>query len=261
MKRYKHKYLSSMGPRPATDWERMKARKLADRYEVPVSETLRVIRGDVGLDDVLREQDARIKAKELVKDGLSANLAGQVARGGLDIETAKIRSQLLEIQKRSFRYSRLNEYQPGEYVALYLFNYGLITGDVQDNAPYDIDLIREGEHTPVMVKKHDIKIHFPVEMTERVIELIKKDESIANLGLGSTVDMKERYRPVPEEALAWLTMPLPVKFVLRDGDAITGRVKRASAYEIEVEVEPDLQIIIMTHALLKEKAPSFLMND
>lgn len=262
MKKYnKHRYLPPQGPRPATDWEKMKARKLADRYEVPVTETLRVIRGDVGLDEVLREKEARTQVLELIKEGINSQLAGQVARGGLDKETAKIRSRLLDIQGRSFRYSRLNKYQPGKDIAIYVFGYGLLTGRVQDNAPYDIDLIPDGATTPVMVKKHDIKMHFPINVAEKILELVKKDDPTVVLDLGATVDMKERYRPVPEEALAWLTMPLPVKFVLRDGDMVIGRVKRASVYEIDVELKPDLQTTIMTHALLKQKMPSFMMND
>jgi len=260
MKRKKNRYEQPIGPRPASDWEKMKARKLADRYEVPVTETLRVIRGEVGLDEVLREQEARKKALELIEDGLDSQLAGQVARGGLDPEDAKIRSQLLGIQKRSFRYTSLNKYEPGQDIAVYLFEYGLLTGRVQDNAPYDIDLMIEGARAPVMVKKHDIKMHFPIDQAENIVELIQRDESIAEMGFGATVDMAERYRPVPEEALAWLTMPLPVKFVIRDGDLVIGRVKRVSIYEVEVELKPNLCTTLMTHALLKQKVPSFLMD-
>lgn len=261
MRRKRRRYQPPRGPRPATDWEKMKAGKLAERYQVPVTEVLKVIRGEIGLDEVLREQEARQKADELVKDGLHPQLAGQVARGKLDLEAAKVRSQLLEIQGRSFRYSRLNNYGQGDEIALYLFGYGLVTGRVVDNAPYDMDLVTGHDNKAVMVKKHDIKMFFPVDLADRVIEQVKKDDAIARLELGATVDLSDRYRPVPEEALAWLTMPLPVKFVMRDGDMVSGRVKRASVFEIDVELQPGLHTTVMTHALLKQQTPSFVMND
>ena len=260
MKKRRRRYLPPRGPRPATDWERMKARRLADRYHVPVTETLRVIRGDVGLDEVLQEQEAREKTRTLIEEGLLPHLAGQVARGNIDMETAKIRSDLLKAQGRSFRYSRLNKYRPGDEIGLYIFDYGLLTGRVEDNAPYDIDVTPEGKDVPVMVKKHDIKLHFSPDLSDKILSGINKDPRVADMELGATVDLNERYRPVPEEALAWLTMPLPVKFVLRDGDVIVGRVKFCSFFEVEVELDSGHRVSIMTHALLKQQSPSFVMD-
>ena len=154
----------------------------------------------------------------------------------------------------------MNKYQPGDEIGLYVFDYGLLTGRVTDEAPYDIDVIPDGKTTPVMVKKHDIKMHFHPSIAQDVISKIQKDQAVVKLELGATVDLAERYRPVPEEALAWLTMPLPVKFVLRDGDVIVGRVTFCSIYEVEVELEEELRTSIMTHALLKQQSPTFVMN-
>ena len=246
------------GPKPATEWEKTKARNLADRYGLPVSVTLRIIRGELEITRALEEKHARKKMKELIEKGINPQLAGQVARGKIDEDTARLRSQILELQHKSFYYNKLNSYKPGDKIALFLFEYGTLTGTVKDMAPYDLDIIPQGSTVPVLLKKHDIKIHCNPEDLGQTMEAITRDEEVAALGLGASVNLEDRYRPQHEEALIWLSMQVPVRFVLRDGDVVTGKVKRCGKYEIEVELSSGVTVYVMTHAIFKNRPPTFI---
>ena len=244
--------------RPPSPWEKTKARKLADRYELPVAVTLGIIRGEIELSDALEEKAAKRRYQELISQGIHPNIAGQVARGRLTLEEGQIRSDLLKLQKRSFYYSRLNEYQRGERVALYLFEHGILKGIVVDKAPYDLDVVPDNSDVPVLVKKHDVKLHGDPEVLDRVVSFLKVDEGIAREHLSSTVDLEERFRPTHEDALIWVSVGAPLRFSFRDGEVIEGRVKACGVYEIEVQVNEELSVYIMTHALHKGFPPVFI---
>ena len=225
---------------------------------MPVGATLRIIRGELELEDALKEKRAREMVQDLIEEGFLPNIAGQIARGEISKEKARIVSDLLVKQGKSFYYSRLNEYKKGETVGLYLFDAGPVKVMIKNIAPYDMSVVLDDSKVPIFIKKHDIKLHFQPELLDEVEKLVRVDQEVKALGLSASVELEDRYRPTQEEALMWVSMPMPVKFVLRDGDVVVGRVVRCGKFEVELMLNENVKVYLMTHAILKDIPPVFV---
>ncbi|MBM4394183.1 MAG: hypothetical protein FJ087_00660 [Deltaproteobacteria bacterium] len=237
----------------ATPEEKAKAQQVVERSGIPLPQAILVVRGQVTLNDVLKEMLAREKVEKLVKEGFDRSLAGQVAHGRLDLERARRIQKVWTTQNASFHSDRMKDLPVGAPVMVSLFDAGAVRGLVQDVSRYDLVLRTEAGPEPVTVKKHDIKFYCALGYADRVLASVGRDAEVAALGLKASTSLADRFRPEDALVLQWVPSAAPKRLVLRDGDALTGVPVRIARYEIELDVGDGATVCVLTHALLRER--------
>ena len=228
------------------------AKKLAVDKGIPQVHALRVVRGEVSLNVVLKNLMRKERATRLIEqDGLEPGLAGQVASGHLS------RQRALELQKiRLFRKHRIDrdalklaeiDCSP---VGVGCFDGSWTLGTVVEARTYEFDIVIEDGETR-LIQKHDVKLVCAAEAVEALREGEIVDEAIRDAGLRGTADRGERVRPQDARLLALIDSDEEIDLVLRDGSQYRGRVRSFGRWDMSIEVEGAGQVTVLFHALHK----------
>jgi sRNA-binding regulator protein Hfq len=237
-------------PKGVTKEEMAKARELAQRSNIPENYALRVVRGKMTLNDVLKRLMAQETAKKLIAQGMSPDYALNVAEGRITKEKALMLQKLREIQGRGYKWNAIADIPRGVEVCFSIFGEGTAVYKVKKVLRYEVFCQKDSEKR--MIKKHDIKFFCAPEHLEIVLQGFGWDEEIKKLGLLGTDKLEERFRPTVELALEWLQKRPTLRFYLRDGETITGKVERVGRFDIEVSIG-GASVSLLTHALYKPK--------
>lgn len=236
---------------PATPEEKNEALKVVERAGVPYNQALLVVKGTASLNDVIKEMKARERRDSLIAEGVPPSLAGQVARGRLPATRARTIKDLWEAQKAPFRSDRLVRHVGGRLLAVSLFGRGVVGGTVSKVTRYDILLRPEGFKEDIVMKKHEVKFFCLAREAADVLPRIGHDPKVAALSLGSTPDVRDRFRPTEDLALDWVVNRRRLRLVFRDGESMTGIPTRVARFEIDLDLGDDVRATLMTHALFK----------
>ena len=236
---------------PATPKEKTEAHKIVDRSGIPFNQALLVVRGVLSLNEVLKEMWALQRRDQLIDEGVLPTLAGQVARGRLLREKARLIQELWDIQKAPFGSDRLSEFVEGPLMALSLFGKGMAGGTVTRLSRYDVTIRPENSAELVNLKKHELKFYCLAKNAADVLPLVGRDPRVASMNLGSSTDMMERFRPTEELAIDWVQNRRKMLFFFRDGEFMIGVPVRVARFEIELDIGKGIPVTLLTHSLYK----------
>jgi len=232
------------------------ARQLAADKGIPQVHALRVVRGEVSLNVILKNLMRKERATRLVeKDGLEPGLAGQVASGHLSRERA------LELQRiRTFRKHRIDRdalklAEIGELmIGVGCFDGSWAAGQVLEARTYEFDLSPLGGGDKKLLQKHDVKLVCMAPVVEQLRALEVYDDAIREAGLGGTADRSERVRPTDARMLQLIESKEPVTCMLRDGSSLRGSLRSFGRWDMAIEVEGIGEVTILFHSLHKSNA-------
>lgn len=231
--------------------DRAKAEQIASRSGIPLAQAILVAKGRATLNDVLQEMFALERRDRLVREGMNPELAGLVARGRLSLGRARVIQELWSCQGASFKSEAMKTMIDEKLVAFGVFGRGVVGGVVKHVSRYEVTVVSEGASEPVILKKHDIKYYCEAAVAADVLVRIGRHAEVARLGLGSSLDLADRFRPTEEMAVEWVKARQRILFIFRDGETLVGVPRRVALYEIEIEVAPDVRVCLLTHALYK----------
>ena len=229
------------------------ARQLAADKGIPQVHALRVVRGEVALDVVLKDLMRKERATHLIeKDGLEPGLAGQVASGHLSRERA------LELQRiRSFRKERIDRdalklAELGESpVAIGCFDGTWYVGTVSEARTYEFDFVLSEDKGTQLIQKHDVKLVCPAGVMTPLRAVETFDTEVRDAGLAGTADRSERVRPTDARLLQLIEGEEAITCLLRDGSRYVGRVCSFGRWDMSMEVEGAGEVTVLFHALHK----------
>ncbi|MGM0578781.1 MAG: hypothetical protein ACQEXJ_23870 [Myxococcota bacterium] len=237
----------------AKDKEQAEAQKLAQDKGIPPVHALRIVRGEVTLNEVLKALMRKERAQRLVeRDGLDPGLAGQVASGHLSRERARIVQRIRahrthRIDRDILKVAEIEDAQ----VAVLAFGADWRVGRVVDARTYEIDFrpAEAGEEGAEVIQKHDVKAVCAPEDVERVRAATEVDGDVKAQELGGTADRGERVRPKDVLLLDCLEGEREVRCVLRDGQVIRGVVRAFGRWDMDLEVAGGARVTLLFHAL------------
>jgi hypothetical protein len=232
--------------------EKAEATRLATRSGIPFPQALLVVRGELTLNEVLNRMWLADKVARLVRDGMDASLAGQVARGHLTVERAHEIQSLWRMQAGSFHSDALRP-DPETPRFLLPFQAPPLVGHVTRVSRYDVLVAPADGGAPVALKKHDLKIHGFAASLGVVQQAILPDPTVQGLALKASARMDDRFRPTEALAREWAAARRPLRFTFRDGDTLVGVPIRVALFEIEVDCGDGATACLMTHALYKDR--------
>ena len=232
------------------------ARKLAADKGIPQVHALRVVRGEVSLNVVLKNLMRKERATRLVeRDGLEPGLAGQVASGHLSRERA------LELQRiRAFRKHRIDRdalklAEIGEaMIAVGCFDGTWAAGRVLAARTYEFDLEPIGGGEQQLIQKHDVKLVCQAADVDKLRAVETSVAAIREAGLAGTADRTERVRPTDARMIQLIEAEESVDCVLRDGSSYRGILRSFGRWDMAIEVAEVGMVTILFHSLHKSNA-------
>jgi hypothetical protein len=229
------------------------ARKLAVDKGIPQVHALRIIRGEVSLNAILKNLMRKERATRLVeRDGLEPGLAGQVASGHLS------RQRALELQQiRTFRKHRIDRDAlklaeiSQSMIGVGCFDGSWAAGQILEARTYEFDLAPLAGGETQLIQKHDVKLVCLAADVERLREVEVYHDAIREAGLGGTADRSERIRPTDGRMLQLIDTKEVVECVLRDGSSFRGSLCSFGRWDMAIEVEGVGGVTILFHSLHK----------
>ena len=233
-----------------TTEEQLKARELCERTGVPLWGAYRVVRGEITLAQLLKSMMRRERFQRLQKAGFDADLAGHVASGSLSKWRAALLQEMRGAGRGKFTRDRI-AIAGREKLALSIWRFGQSSWDsglITRQRTYDFVMTpKTGE--PVEVLKHDVKMVCHPTDLDAVRESCAIEKSVRKMGLTSSKDRKDRYRPTDEQLTQARESGRLVRWTFRDGWSVRGRIYAFGRWDIDIMVEQGAAATLFFHAL------------
>jgi sRNA-binding regulator protein Hfq len=155
--------------------------------------------------------------------------------------------------------------QAGESKApweFHLHGHQIIRAEIQKNLIYDLK-IKSNDTRESVLSKTDVKIFYPLEISEKVRPLLATDANVKKTGLEPIIAPALRHHIKNKSLFPLMKERKVVFFTLLEGEVIKGLITGFSRYEITCSLKGGLPVSILRHAvydLRDKKGRSFLKS-
>jgi hypothetical protein len=233
--------------------EQERAKALATEKGIPQVHALRVLRGEITLNDVLKALMRKERAQRLVeKDGLDPGLAGQVASGHLSRERAILVQRIRKHRPHRIDRDALKLAEVGKTpIAFQTFEHPWVVGLVSEARTYEFDVrvAGAGDGGSVTVQKHDVKLVAQPEHVAGIEAGAEVDAEVVAEHLAGTADRSARVRPEDNVLIDLVESAKVVRCVLRDGQLLVGHIRSFGRWDFDLELANGAQLTVMFHAV------------
>lgn len=150
--------------------------------------------------------------------------------------------------------------QPWEF---HLHGHHIIRAEIFKNLVYDLK-IKSHDTEESVLSKTDVKILYPLDISEKIRPLIKKDPKISKLSLEPIIAPGLRHHIKNKSLFPLMKERQVVFFTLLEGEIIKGLITGFSRYEIKCSLKGGLPVSILRHAvydLRDKRGRSFLKSS
>ena len=227
------------------------AQKLSKEKGIPLVHAYRVLKGQTTLNDVLKGMMRKERFEQLVtREGVDRELAGQVASGHLPKQRAVLLTRMRTLRKQKLHIDGIKSAElEKKRIGLSVFGRGWVTGRVRAARPYDFDFLVDGSDKADKFFKHDVKALCMAEDIDAVRAACSADEAVRTEGLAATEDRSQRVRPLDDVMLRFIDDQRVVRFTMRDGEQILGRLRSFGRWDAELVLDDGETVTIFFHGL------------
>lgn len=150
--------------------------------------------------------------------------------------------------------------QPWEF---HLHGHHIIRAEIFNNLVYDLK-IKSHDTEEQVLSKTDVKILYPLDISENIRLLIKTDPKVSKLSLEPIIAPGLRRHIKNKSLFPLMKERQVVFFTLLEGEIIKGLITGFSRYEIKCSLKGGLTVSILRHAvydLRDKKGRSFLKSS
>ena len=227
------------------------AQKLAKEKGVPLVHAYRILKGQTTLNDVLKGMMRKERFEQLVaREGVDRELAGQVASGHLPKQRAVLLTRMRTLRKQKLHIDGIKAAEvEKKKIGIDVFGRGWLLGRVRAARPYDFDFLADGAEKADKLFKHDVKAVCTAEDFEAAKAACDTDAAIRELGLAQTEDRTQRVRPTDDTMLRFIDDQRVVRFTMRDGEQILGRLRSFGRWDAELVLDDGELVTVFFHGL------------
>ena len=227
------------------------AQKLAKEKGIPLVHAYRILKGQTTLNDVLKGMMRKERFEQLVaREGVDRELAGQVASGHLPKQRAVLLTRMRTLRKQKLHIDGIKAAEvEKKKIGIDVFGKGWLLGRVRAARPYDFDFLADGTEKSEKFFKHDVKAVCAAEDFEAARAACEIDTAIHAQGLGQTEDRQQRVRPSDDTMLRFIDEQKVVRFTMRDGEQILGRLRSFGRWDAELVLEGGEPVTVFFHGL------------
>ena len=150
--------------------------------------------------------------------------------------------------------------QPWEF---HLHGHHIIRAEIFKNLVYDLKIESHDTEESVL-SKTDVKILYPLDISEKIRPLIKTDPKVSKLSLEPIITPGLRHHIKNKSLFPLMKERQVVFFTLLEGEVIKGLITGFSRYEIKCSLKGGLPVFILRHAvydLRDKKGRNFLKSS
>lgn len=227
------------------------AQKLAKEKGIPLVHAYRILKGQTTLNDVLKGMMRKERFEQLVaREGVDRELAGQVASGHLPKQRAVLLTRMRTLRKQKLHIDGIKAAEvEKKKIGIDVFGKGWLLGRVRAARPYDFDFLPDGAEKSEKFFKHDVKAVCAADDFEAARAACDMDAAIQAEGLAQTEDRAQRVRPSDDTMLRFIDEQKVVRFTMRDGEQILGRLRSFGRWDAELVLEGGELVTIFFHGL------------
>ena len=228
-----------------------KARDLQSRTGIPFWDAVSVVQGKATVQQVLVQLLKKEKLLKLVDKGeLDPMFVPAVLSGTMSLDKAKYVTALLRDEAWRSTKSVLDElHASGDRAVFFLFGREPVTATIPQITKYDVWLQPEGGDEAEQTQKHNLIYLCRPEEKDELLSSTGLAEDVAKLGLGPSVNYKDRFRSTKETLYEHHRNRTRTRVTFRDGKVLEGYVGWFGKWEFELEVSPTCRPVIFRHAL------------
>jgi hypothetical protein len=230
---------------------REKAQNLSKEKNIPLIHAYRILKGQTTLNEVLKAMMRKERFEQMItRDGIDRELAGQVASGHLSKQRAVLLTRMRTLRKQKLHIDGIKAAEIEKVkVGLDIFGRGWVAGRVRNVRPYEFDFFAEEAERSERFFKHDVKAMCVADELDVVRASVGVDEAVQREGLGATDDRAARIRPDDESLLTAIEKSRVVRFTMRDGETILGKIRSFGRWDAEVCLEGGELVTVFFHGL------------
>lgn len=227
------------------------AQKLAKEKGIPLVHAYRILKSQTSLNDVLKGLMRKERFESLVaREGIDRELAGQVASGHLSKQRATLLTRMRTLRKQKLHIDGIKAAEVDKRrVAIDIFGKGWLLGRVRTARPYDFDFLPDGADKPDRYFKHDAKAICAAEDFDAAQRATSVDDTVRTQGLAATEDRSARIRPEDDIMLRFIDDQRIVRFTMRDGEQLLGRLRSFGRWDAELVLDGGEIVTVFFHAL------------
>jgi hypothetical protein len=186
----------------------------------------------------------------VAREGIDRELAGQVASGHLSKQRATLLTRMRTLRKQKLHIDGIKAAEVDKRrVAVDIFGKGWLLGRVRTARPYDFDFLPDGADKPDRYFKHDAKAICVAEDFDAARRATSVDEAVRAEGLAATEDRGARIRPEDDIMLRFIDDQRIVRFTMRDGEQLLGRLRSFGRGDAELVLDGGEIVTVDFHAL------------
>ena len=230
-----------------------RAKKMMQELNIPFITAYQLVTGVIDYEKFMQKIERKRKIHELMrKEKLDGGLAGQVVDGLLTVEEAHLIKRWKAYQKTHNRFSILNElYRKRRDFSFYLFDKRIITGRVVKNEKYEFWF--ESGKSKEKIHKLLLKYGCNPKFNNRLKEVIKIDNKLSKLNLRPPYKIRERFRIKDIFLFLAFETRQEVILTLLSGEIFKGLVEWFSQWEIQLQLNNKISVVIFRHSLKDAK--------
>lgn len=234
-----------------------KAKDISQKTGIELKQALRVAKGQTTVSAVLKELMIQDKADKIQnKQGVTRNLAIDVARGKMNLDDAVLIHQLHNSEAWVPNHSFLIQLNKRDEIGFFqTFGEEPFTAKVTELTKYDCLLARDDQE-PKEYQKHDILFAAHPQIANNLESLKKIDKEVKALELGPSKSYRDRFRSKKRDLFRLHRDDTKVKVTLRDGTVFVGKVGWFGKWEFLLGLSDgdDCDVVIFRHALHRMEA-------
>jgi hypothetical protein len=240
-------------PRPSLPPAVMaQAREIAARYEFPLSQAIRIAKGELALSDAIQAVALKEKVARLKSQGqLDPRFSLAVLSGKMELDRALFETRLAR-RKQEADYARchFDDYPAGGEAAVGVAAVGgrLLTGSVVEHLKYEVRL-QTGQGDPELLPKHDIKLYFDAREKKNVLKVVTWGKPEQPVAAGALRDRRRRTKVKARVFLQAMEAGRAVTWTTVEEDQVRGRVVWLGRFEVVLETAKGLRVVMMRHAV------------
>lgn len=243
------------GARPSISEEKLalknKAQDLAKEKNIPLIHAYRILKGQTTLNDVLKAMMRKERFEQMIsREGIDRELAGQVASGHLSKQRAVLLTRMRTLRKQKLHIDGIKAAEiEKQRIAVDFFGQGWVIGRVRNVRPYEFDFFSEQAEKSERFFKHDVKALCAADDIDAAKKAGSVDDAVKAEGLAATEDRAARVRPDDETLLRAIETNRIVRFTMRDGELLLGRIRSFGRWDAELCLENGELVTVFFHGL------------
>lgn len=230
---------------------RRRASELEQSMGLPPGLAVRVARGDLELNEVIKRMAVRDQAETLMRrHALEKALATQVALGMADLDAVLQRRRMQEHLDRFRNRSALDDAAAsGAEVVLHVLGGALIRAILTAVDPYRFRWRSPEGAEEAEAHKLTVKLVHAAADRKAVRKVLRSDPALRAQGRAPSERPQDRYGCSNRRLFTLLDAATPVQVTTVEGDVLAGKLVWISRFEFGLQLKGGAEVAFMRHAL------------